>query len=205
MKLFLSSARKPNEDERRELFGDKAQPSVVIIPNAWDTYTDEEGDTALTNVVSSFQDQGYKVSMLDLVHDSKQQKQDALRSHDFVWVLGGNSFYLNYYIHYESFNTMLIEAIEQGLVYGGESAGAVAVAPTLHGIEYIDDPNDAPKVIWEGLGLIDFGIVPHWGLEKYAGKLERVASEMEHYVSDVVRLTNKQAIIQIDGGLEVRE
>jgi len=54
------------------------------------------------------------------------------------------------------------------VVYGGWSAGVVVAAKSLRGIELMDDPTvvvegyprtDQP---WDGLGLIDFMIVPHF-------------------------------------------
>ena len=53
-------------------------------------------------------------------------------------------------------------------VYAGYSAGAVVAGPTLKGIELVDPidewPDDYPnkEVLWEGLGLIDFVIAPHY-------------------------------------------
>ena len=76
--------------------------------------------------------------------------------------MGGNTFYLNHKIHKTGFDELIKAALANGLVYGGTSAGAVVAEPTLHGVEFIDNPKDAPQVIWEGLGLVDFGIVPHW-------------------------------------------
>lgn len=51
--------------------------------------------------------------------------------------------------------------------YGGFSAGAVVATPTLRGIDLMDDPaqlaDGYPKeVVWEGMGLVDFSIFPHY-------------------------------------------
>ena len=53
------------------------------------------------------------------------------------------------------------------IVYGGFSAGACVVTPTLHGVELCDDPSVVPEgydseVIWEGLGLVPYSIAPHY-------------------------------------------
>ena len=120
-------------------------------------------------------------------------------SHDFIWIMGGNTFYLNYKIHKTGFDKTLKSAVANGLVYGGTSAGAVIAGPTIHGAENVDDLKDAPQVIWDGLGLVDFGIVPHWGMEKYAKELEKMYEEMQPYVSQVIKLSNEDAVIDIDG------
>jgi len=203
MKLFLSSIRLPNKDEQAKLFGDKKHVSVVVIPNAWDTYPEDKQKAELTNTISNFKDLGYQPTILDLVASSDKLRRDSVLTSDFVWFTGGNSFYLNYQVQKAGFDTLLKEALDKGIVYGGTSAGAVIACPTLHGVENADNPNDAPQVIWGGLKLVDFGIVPHWGMEKYADKLEKMADEMRPYVSQLVTLTNEQAAIVIDGVLEV--
>ncbi len=203
MKLFLFSIRLPNGHERSKLFGDKEQLSVVIIPNAWDTYTDEQQRSEVANTVSDFTKLKYYPTVLDSVTTSDKQRRDMLLSCDFVWVMGGNSFYLNYAVHKTGFDKLLKEALEKGVVYGGASAGAIIVCPTLHGVENADDPDEAPQVIWDGLGFVDFGIVPHWGMEKYAEKLEKVADEMRQYTAQIITLTNEQAVVVIDGKVSI--
>ena len=53
------------------------------------------------------------------------------------------------------------------LVYGGESAGAVIVGPSLEGLDIIDNATDVPngyltKFSMQGLGLVDYMIAPHY-------------------------------------------
>jgi dipeptidase E len=53
------------------------------------------------------------------------------------------------------------------LIYGGDGAGAVVAGPTLRGVELVDDPFDVPLgydeyLVWAGLGLTRFTIVPHF-------------------------------------------
>ena len=54
------------------------------------------------------------------------------------------------------------------LVYGGYSAGAVVAGPHLHGVELMDPPGlqvegyPSHATIWNGLGLIDRPLVPHF-------------------------------------------
>src|SRR5688572_24676292 len=59
------------------------------------------------------------------------------------------------------------EGARRTFVYAGYSAGAVVAAPTLRGIHLMDEPGVTPEkyspdVVWDGLGLIDYSIVPHY-------------------------------------------
>jgi len=203
MKLFLSSQRLPTRHEQAKLFGDNRHPAVIIVPNAYDTYPESRQRVEHAATIAHFKELGYRPAVLDLVTSSDSQRRDALFSSDFVWLTGGNSFYLNYRVQKIGFDVLLKEALDKGVVYGGQSAGAILATPTLRGVENADDPKDAPEVIWEGLGLVDFGVIPHWGMEKYADKLEHMAHEMRPYVPQLVILTNDQAATVIDGVLEV--
>ena len=53
------------------------------------------------------------------------------------------------------------------LVWAGYSAGCCVLAPSLHGLELMADPNAVQasygvEPIWEGLGLLTYAIVPHY-------------------------------------------
>ena len=47
------------------------------------------------------------------------------------------------------------------IVYAGYSAGPAVLAPSLRGIEQIDDVAAVTRPIWDGLDLIDRPFIPH--------------------------------------------
>lgn len=56
---------------------------------------------------------------------------------------------------------------KENILYGGYSAGVCVLAPTLKGMELVDDPNVKPydnqkETIWDGVGILDYTIVPHY-------------------------------------------
>ena len=56
---------------------------------------------------------------------------------------------------------------ENKIVYGGYSTGVVILTPSLHGIELVDPKDDIAEgyekeVIWDGLGLLDYAVAPHY-------------------------------------------
>jgi dipeptidase E len=92
----------------------------------------------------------------------------ALAAYDMVWAVGGNAFILRRAMKQSGFDDVITGMLERDeIVYGGYSAGAVVAAPSLEGIHLMDDPDDAPsgydpETVWDGLGLIDHAIVPHY-------------------------------------------
>jgi len=53
------------------------------------------------------------------------------------------------------------------IVYADYSAGVVIFPATMPGIDLVDDPDDVPAdyrsgVLWDGLGLLLYNLVPHF-------------------------------------------
>ena len=92
-----------------------------------------------------------------------------ITSYDFIWVRGGNVFTLRHAMALSGLDKMLSGLLKAGkLLYGGYSAGACVLAPSLKGLQLVD-PLDRPgrnyppiDTIWEGLGLLDYAFVPHY-------------------------------------------
>jgi dipeptidase E len=56
---------------------------------------------------------------------------------------------------------------DSSFVYAGYSAGACVMAPTLRGLDLVDDPIIVPTgyaedTLWDGLGFVPFAIAPHY-------------------------------------------
>ena len=85
-----------------------------------------------------------------------------------TWATGGNAFLLRRAMRQSGFDALAPGLVWAGrLAYGGWSAGACVAGPTLRGLDLMDDPavlaeGYAPEPVWEGLGLIDGAVVPHW-------------------------------------------
>ena len=194
MKLYLSSMPLKTKDELLKLIGKQSNLSVVLVPTAWGTYPEERRTAEVGKCVELFKSYGFTTSLLDLTVANKQTIEDMLKGKDLVWVMGGNTFYLNLYLHTSGFSEVIKKHLGDGLVYGGDSAGAVVAGSTLHGVERLDDPNDSPEVIWEGLRLVDYGVIPHWGYEKYGEYLDKAKQEMEKFTK-VITIDNDKALV----------
>lgn len=198
MKLFLSSMHPSNREAILKLVGNREQLSVVIIPTGWDTYPTERMETELHHTLAAFKDLGFTTSLFDLKGATAESIRNELRDRTIVWVMAGNTFYLNYHMRKSGFAHAIKDLMQNGLVYGGESAGAAVAGVTLHGVEEMDDPKESPEVFWDGLGLVTQGVLPHWEWEKYRSQIEAAKTEMEKF-TPVITITNQQAIIIEDG------
>ncbi|MES2971696.1 MAG: Type 1 glutamine amidotransferase-like domain-containing protein [Patescibacteria group bacterium] len=164
MKLYLTSYRVPTPGDLVELVGKPpVETRVVIIPNAKDYELPQDRGFKLDELTSDLQKMGFlQPDTVDLREfDDGEQVYEALKSYDLLWVAGGNSFVLRSEMHRSGFDKVIRRLLDEGQVYGGESAGAIVAGLSLQGFEVGDDPELADQIIWEGLGLTDRIIAPH--------------------------------------------
>ena len=194
MRLYLSSAGVGDRPERLvELL--RGGRRAVVIANALDRSPEFRG-VALAEELAGLGRLGLDARELDL----RRERADALAEVDLVWVCGGNVFELRRALGVSGGDAAIAGIVRAGgIAYGGNSAGACVLAPSLCGLETVDEPGDEPR--YDGLGLIDFAIVPHCSAPARPGipECDRLA---ERYRADGVphrALHDGQALV-IDAG-----
>jgi dipeptidase E len=185
MRLYLSSYRlgdTPGDLVNLMRGGTRA----LIVANALDAIPAERREAYRATVydpVAEFARLGIEAQVLDLRETrTPAALRDRLESCDLVWVMGGNSFVLRRAMRASGFDAVIAELLAaDALVYGGFSAGAVAATPTLRGIELMDDPYGVPdgydpEIVWDGLNLVDFSIVPHFESDHPESRLAKATA-----------------------------
>lgn len=163
MKLYLASDTVPTPQDLFDLVGKPAADiKVAYIPNSKDYYATLARKVKIDRSLAKLVDIGLHPVIVDLrdFHDPDSVKK-ALQQYDMIWVVGGNTFVLRHAMKASGFDQVIKQLLEDGLVWGGDSAGALIAGPTLKSAELCDDPEFAPEVIWQGLGLTDKFIMPH--------------------------------------------
>lgn len=171
IKLYLCSSDLGQDSVRLKALTGENRKAVVIC-NAVDhiTQTKHRKNIAASQILG-LKDNGYEAEEVDLRDYFNQTDPQLLRERfkgvGLIWASGGNTFILRRAMAQSGFDTLLPELLQQGVVYGGFSAGAVVATPTLHGIEFTDDPYNAPsgyqkEPIWQGMGLTTEYIIPHY-------------------------------------------
>lgn len=196
MKLYLSSCGIPTPDNLAKLLGKPlSETSMVLIPNAQDYYNQRAWTVKVNRAVAEMESLGFKVTVVDLrLYGDAQTLQRVLQNHDLIWVLGGNTFVLRYQMRRSGFEDIITDLLEGGIVYGGDSAGALAAGLSIAGIESADDPEFAEEVIENGLCLVPFVILPHVDNPEFADVVPKVKS-LRQSKKDVIELTDSQAVI----------
>lgn len=169
MQLFLASLDFGNYIQEFKKFSGTTK-NVAIILSAIDFYEDFGRAAYLNRLKEDFTHLGMNASELDLrdYFGKKEALENEIKKFEMVWVVGGNTFVLRKAMHYSGLDEILPLLLKKDtLLYGGFSAGACVVCPTLKGIEFADDPREIPpgyksETIWDGLNLIEFCLVPHY-------------------------------------------
>lgn len=159
MRLYLSSWRLGNRPDA--LLSLTSGPGkVAVICNALDAQPDYVRNSGVLAEVKRMIQIGYDAEEVDLRSPGAAQ---ALHTYDMTWVRGGNVFALRDAMARNGADSIMIKLIrEEKIVYAGYSAGCCVLAPTLYGLEKIDDPHVVDTPMWEGLGLLDYAILPHY-------------------------------------------
>jgi len=201
MKLFLS-ALGVSDDLRRaflDLVGkDDTDIRLVHIENAADPLPDDRRGflsprrTELAGLCGDYQ----RLDLRDFIGRTAALLA-CLSECDVVWIGGGNVFYLRHLLHATGFDEIIRPLLEQGVIYGGGSAGAIVVGPTLEGYEAVDNLSLSPEVMWNGMGLVDFAPIPHWGHPAIDAALIGIRSDFDKSGVNTVPIRDGQAIIVV--------
>jgi dipeptidase E len=202
MKLYLSSYRipalKPFSD-----FINKAPHEIKmgLVLNGKDNKAPEERLIKKNELLGYFSELGFavqEINLLEHVGDNSVLLK-KFKEFDVVWFNGGNTYCLRWAIAQSGCESVLKKALESGVVYGGDSAGALIVGPTLKYFDIADDPKAAPEAIYEGLGLVDFVVVPHWNSGVFGQTVTTVKNSLEKEGYKTVTLTDEEFLLIEDG------
>lgn len=208
MRLFLSSQDFGNYPEVLvELVGDNTK--TALISNAKDDWISNDRTEKTEEKKHEFRQLGFEVYEIDLrsYFNKAEELETLLKDFGLVWCTGGNTFMLRRAMAQSGLDTILAKRMAaDNLAYGGSSAGAIVATPSLHGTELGDDPGMIPhgynkKIIWEGLALVPFYIVPHFGSDWFGKEAEDMAAYLEKKNLPHKKLSDGQ-VIAINGDKE---
>jgi len=193
MKLYLSSIQIPTPDDLAALLGRPlSQTRLALIPNAKDYFIPRARDFTVSDRVTSLRQLGLQVDVVDLRdYDDGAQLKAKLTGYDLVWAMGGNTFMLRYEMRRSGFDTIIKDLLDRGIVYGGDSAGALVAGTSIAGVEAADEPAFAAEVITDGMHLVPFVIMPHVDNPEFAEVLPVVRGRHDN----MIELKDSQAVI----------
>ena len=210
MKLLLTSAGITNDSIRNALLDLLGKPiaeaSALCIPTA--IYPFPGGPEMAYRFISGLAANpmcalGWKsLGVLELTALPSIQAEvwtAAVRETDTLLVYGGDVHYLCRWMRDSGLAGLLPSLHET--VYVGMSAGSMVTAPIFG--ETYDDPQ-TPFVIAEGLGMVDFALLPHLDHADHPeSSTAKVASMAAALPVPTYAIDDESAIKVVDGAIEV--
>jgi dipeptidase E len=124
---------------------------------------------------------GLIVDELDIANVSRVEIQSRMAYCDYVFVEGGNTFFLLQELKRSGTDKLIIDYINKGKTCIGASAGSIVLTPNIEYAKYLDKPSAAPDLgnDYSGLGVIDFYIIPHFTNAPFKKAGEKIVKEYQ--------------------------
>lgn len=165
--------------------------SVTFIPTA---SKPEQTTFYVEEDKKAFEKLGIQVDVLHIDEQDIQSIETTLNRNDFIFISGGNTFYLLQELKRSQADKVICNLINQGKLYIGSSAGSIVLGPDLEYIKAMDDASKAPDLLnTQALGLINFSILPHFKDEPFSEITTQILNEF-YFKQVLVPLTNQQFI-----------
>lgn len=148
---------------------------------------------------------GMKVEELEISQADHQQIKATLAKNDIIFVAGGNTFFLLQELRRTGADQLIIDEVNQGKLYIGESAGAIVACPDIGYSSIMDDPAKATDLTdYTGLGLVDFYVVPHYQSREFKASSEQMVQENQDQ-KELAVINDNQVVWVHDEQYEVLE
>ncbi|NLT10790.1 MAG: type 1 glutamine amidotransferase-like domain-containing protein [Clostridiaceae bacterium] len=191
-KLFLCSFFSDTSSLLSTFAGpDLAGKTVTFIPTAGNV---EKVTFYIESARKIFRKLGIKIDELDIAQATPQEISEKLRGNDFIYVSGGNTFYLLQEMKRSGADKIINECVDAGRLYIGESAGSVITSPNIQYVDMMDPVGKAPLLDnFDALNLVDFYTLPHYASFPFKKACEKVIAKYGDSLA-LRPITNKQAM-----------
>ncbi len=151
----------------------KRNPSITLIPTC--SYTGHISYASFSRHYMSFNLRKILYLPLDVPTDLGFLER-ALSS-DIIFLSGGNTFSLLYYLKKRKLISKLRSLINSDTVFAGLSAGAIVMTPTIHTAAFPSfdrDENEVNLKNLNGLNFVPFEFFPHFNnSQKYIDEFKK--------------------------------
>lgn len=164
-------------------------PTASMVENV--VFYVEAGKKALEKL-------GAIVDELELSTATAEEIRTKLKYNDIIYVTGGNTFFLLKELKRTGADKIIIEEVNAGKLYIGESAGAMVTAANIEYAKGMDSPKKAPGLLnFDALNLVDFYTVPHYTNFPFKKAAQKIVIQYSSELK-LLPISNHEAIIMDD-------
>ena len=192
MKLFLTSYLAGTKELVQDFLIQNDIQEILFIPTAANV---EEYRDYVDEGIAALKESGYDVTILDVATTPHNKSMQAIKNYACLCISGGNTFYLLQELKRNSLLDLIKQKVQDGMLYIGESAGAIIACPDISYNQIMDDKTVATELTnYSGMELVDYYVLPHNGEFPV---VEATAQTIKVYGEKInlVPLNNSQAII----------
>jgi len=172
---------------------------VTFIPTASKF---EEVDFFIKEAIDFFESIDIEIDILELSTSSFEDIKNKLENNDFIYIGGGNTFFLLKELKRAGADKILIEQINLGKLYVGESAGSIVLSSSIDYIHYMDSNEEVKLKNFDSLNIVDFYPVPHYQNFPFEESTKMIIKKY-HKSINLLPFNNNEAIIVNDSNYKV--
>lgn len=193
MKLLLTSAGLSNETLRNEFIKIVGKyPKDISVAFIITASVPEESKEFIEEDLRNLRKTGVEnIKEIDISKDRKTWCE-SIKNSDVIWIEGGNTFYLLYWIRKSGLDKEIPELLKNK-VYIGVSAGSIAAGPDIFYADWSvggGDINTINLTDFTALSLVPFGLFPHFE-DSFKSDLERLSKDVNF---DIYAIDNNTAV-----------
>lgn len=202
-KLFISSSFQDTANLLPDFIaGDLTGKTVTFIPTA---ALHEKVNFYVKSGKKALEKLGLLVEELEISTADQSDIKRKLQDNDFIYVTGGNTFFLLQELKRTGADKIIKEQILSGKPYIGESAGSMILSPNIEYAKDMDDSSMADGLdSFDALQITDFYPVPHHNCFPFQKAVKKIISKYEDTL-DLKPITNSQVILVNDGEVQICE
>ncbi|NWL87196.1 MULTISPECIES: peptidase E [unclassified Paenibacillus] len=191
-KLFLVSSFKDVADIFADFEKDLNGKTVTFIPTASKV---EKVVFYVSAGRKALEKMGLIVDELDISLATTAEITAKIKNNDFIYVTGGNTFFLLQELKRTGADQVIIDEVNAGKLYIGESAGAIVTSANIEYVKGMDSVKKASGLEnFDALGLVEFCTVPHYTNPPF----KKIGQKIVDTYSSVLNLSpisNNEAIV----------
>lgn len=200
--LFLCSYFAGVKDIFKDFMNnDTKGKKVLFIPTV---NIDEETKFLIDETKEVFKSLGMEVEDLEISKLDEKTIKNKIEKTNYLYIGGGNTFYLLQELKRKNLIDFIKNRVNSGMVYIGESAGAIITSKDIEYSDLMDDVTVAKDLKeYSGLNLIDFYMLPHLNEFPFEESSKQIVEKYKDKLN-IIAINNSQAIIVKDDKFEIK-